>query len=87
MHPPGCLMYINKGQDDEMEICCFKTSTIKIVFTYLVTVLTGGILRLIFHWIPHWYVFATCNKCSIGEAEKILIKVQNCDADLTQLLI
>ncbi|XP_044260225.1 polyamine-transporting ATPase 13A3-like isoform X2 [Tribolium madens] len=74
MQTPGYLMHINKGQDDEMEICCFKTSKIKIVFTYLVTVLTGGILRLIFHWIPHWYVFATCNKCAIGEAEKILIK-------------
>ncbi|EFA04812.1 polyamine-transporting ATPase 13A3 isoform X2 [Tribolium castaneum] len=74
MQTPGYLMYINKGQDDEMEICCFKTSKIKIVFTYLATVLTGGILRLIFHWIPHWYVFATCNKCAITQAEKILIK-------------
>lgn len=77
MQPPGHLMYINKGQDDEMEIFFFKTSKIKIVITYLVTVLTCGILRLIFHWIPHWYIFATCLKCPINEAEKVLIKVKN----------
>ncbi|XP_063927285.1 polyamine-transporting ATPase 13A3-like isoform X2 [Zophobas morio] len=74
MQTPGYLMYINKGQDDEMEICCFRTSRLKIVFTYLVTVLTGGALRLIFHWIPHWYVFATCNACGVGDAEKVLVK-------------
>ncbi|KAJ8958055.1 hypothetical protein NQ318_002065 [Aromia moschata] len=66
-------MYINKGQDDEMRLCCYKKSKLKTAVTYVGFILTGGILRLVFHWIPIWYLFATSDKCKIDEAETILI--------------
>ncbi|XP_018576718.1 probable cation-transporting ATPase 13A3 [Anoplophora glabripennis] len=69
----GYMMYLNKGQDDEMQFCCYKRSTLKTAIVYLSFVLTGGILRLIFHWIPHWFLLATSEKCKINEAEMLLI--------------
>ncbi|KAJ8972853.1 hypothetical protein NQ317_010276 [Molorchus minor] len=67
------IMHINKGQDDEMQLCCYKRSQVRTAVTYLSFILTGGILRLVFHWIPLWYLYATSLKCKIEEAEKILI--------------
>ncbi|CAG9862547.1 unnamed protein product [Phyllotreta striolata] len=66
-------MYLNRGQDDEMQFVCYKKCKIKTLITYVFFFLTAGVLRLLFHWIPHLYLLATCNKCKIEEAEKILI--------------
>ncbi|CAG9767851.1 unnamed protein product [Ceutorhynchus assimilis] len=66
-------MFINKGQDDEMEIFYYRTSSVKTAITYLGFILTCGILRLVYHWIPHLYLISTCVKCKISDAEKILI--------------
>ncbi|XP_057652455.1 polyamine-transporting ATPase 13A3-like isoform X1 [Diorhabda carinulata] len=66
-------MYLNKGQDDEMQFVCYKKCKIKMALTYLFCILTVGVLRLFFHWVPHLYLKATCTKCKIEEAEKILI--------------
>ncbi|KAJ8921226.1 hypothetical protein NQ315_013698 [Exocentrus adspersus] len=68
-----CIMYLNKGQDDEMQLYCYKRSTLKTIVTYLGFILTGGVLRLIFHWIPHWYLLMTSDRCRIDEAEQLLI--------------
>lgn len=68
-------MHINKGQDDEMQLCCYKRNNLRTVIVYILFVLTGGLLRLIFHWIPHLYLIATSTKCKIDEATKILITV------------
>ncbi|RZB39874.1 E1-E2 ATPase domain containing protein [Asbolus verrucosus] len=68
MQMPGYLMFINRGQDDEMEICCFKTSKIKIAFTRLVygsnkiTVKELSILKLLFLEVLNpFYIFQICS--------------------------
>ncbi|CAH2008119.1 unnamed protein product [Acanthoscelides obtectus] len=66
-------MVLNRGHDDEMKLCCFRRSTSKTVLTYLFFVLTAGALRLLFHWIPHLYLLATCERCKVEQAEKVLI--------------
>ncbi|XP_060532708.1 polyamine-transporting ATPase 13A3 isoform X2 [Cylas formicarius] len=66
-------MYLNKGQDDQMEIYYYRSSRIKTAFTYFGFILTCGILRLIFHWIPHLFLYSTSVSCKVYEAEKILI--------------
>ncbi|XP_050315902.1 polyamine-transporting ATPase 13A3 isoform X2 [Anthonomus grandis grandis] len=71
--PDDSKMYINRGQDDEMEIFYYRTSQVRTALTYLGFVLTCGILRLVYHWIPHLYLFSTSVSCGIEEAEKILI--------------
>lgn len=69
------MYIINKDEDDEMKVYCYKLSKVKTFVTYLMFFLTCGILRLIFHWIPHWFLYATSDKCDINEAEKVLITV------------
>lgn len=68
-------MLINKGQDDQMEIYYYKPSQVKTALTYVGFILTCGLLRLIYHWEPHLYLYSTCVNCRINEAEKILIVV------------
>lgn len=68
-------MYINEGQEDQMEIFYYRSSPVKTALTYLGFVLTLGILRLVYHWIPHLYLFSTSVSCKIGDADKILIVV------------
>ncbi|KAL1489432.1 hypothetical protein ABEB36_014327 [Hypothenemus hampei] len=66
-------MYINKGQDDQMEIFYYKKSLVKTALTYVGVFLTFGVLRLFYHWVPHLYLMSTCVNCKIKEAEQILI--------------
>lgn len=74
--PNDFKMLINKGQDDQMEIFYYKPSQVKTALTYVGFILTCGLLRLIYHWEPHLYLYSTCVNCRINEAEKILIVVR-----------
>ncbi|KAK4878700.1 hypothetical protein RN001_011206 [Aquatica leii] len=66
-------MYINKGKDDQMEVCGYKKNKLRLTVTYFFVVLTCGLLRLLFHWVPHWLLKATCVPCPVTEAEQVLI--------------
>ncbi|XP_017780641.1 PREDICTED: probable cation-transporting ATPase 13A3 [Nicrophorus vespilloides] len=66
-------MLINKDEDDQMEICGYKRSAAKTALTYVFVILTAGLLRLIFHWCPHWFLKAKCNPCDITQADFVLI--------------
>ncbi|CAH1164827.1 unnamed protein product [Phaedon cochleariae] len=66
-------MFLNKGEEDEMELICFKRCKLKAILTYIFFGLTLGILRLVFHWVPHLYLYATSNKCKVEEAEMVMI--------------
>lgn len=68
-------MTLNSDQDDQFEICGYKTSTIKTALTYSFIFLTAGILRLIYHWVPHWFLKSTAVPCPIKQAQYILITV------------
>lgn len=72
---PNTSMYLNKGQDDEMEIWGYKRCRFKLALMYFFMIITVGFLRLIFHWVPHWYLKATCVQCPINLAQFVLIKV------------
>lgn len=43
------------------------------VIIWFLIVITGGFLRLIFHWVPHLMLLATHTKCSLEEAETVLL--------------
>ncbi|KAL3272230.1 hypothetical protein HHI36_022713 [Cryptolaemus montrouzieri] len=66
-------MLINEGEDDEMEIIGFRTDKVKAFITYTFIVISIGFLRLFFHWVPHWYLYATSTTCPVTQAEKILV--------------
>lgn len=67
--------FINMGEPDQMEYQCYRKSMVKTFLTYFCVVLTGGLLRLVFHWVPHWYLRARCRMASdVWEADYLLIK-------------
>lgn len=43
------------------------------IIIWLLIVITGGLLRLVFHWIPRLMLQATHSKCSLEEAETVLL--------------
>lgn len=43
------------------------------VITWFLIGITGGILRLVFHWIPHLMLLFTHYKCSLEEAGTVLL--------------
>ncbi|KAJ8954194.1 hypothetical protein NQ318_005789 [Aromia moschata] len=65
--------HLNSGEDDQMEIQGFVRNKIKTCTVRTFYVLTLGILRLVFHWYPHWEIKATHSRCSLRDAEKVLI--------------
>ncbi|XP_052821050.1 polyamine-transporting ATPase 13A3-like isoform X2 [Mya arenaria] len=68
--------YINTGDEDQMEVECFTVSRLRQYLVYCAIFGTVGLLRLLFHWLPHWYIRATHRKCSIAEATHLLLKDQ-----------
>ncbi|XP_014299673.2 polyamine-transporting ATPase 13A3 isoform X1 [Microplitis demolitor] len=65
--------YINPGEEDQMEIYGYRRNKIFTIITWLLIVATGGLLRLVFHWVPHLMVRATHSKCSLDEADTVLL--------------
>lgn len=56
-----------------MEIRGYKKNKSKTFLIYLCYLLTGGLLRLFFHWYPRLRLISTHEVCRLTEAEKILI--------------
>ncbi|CAL1530484.1 unnamed protein product [Lymnaea stagnalis] len=68
--------YINIGEDDQMEIHSYKLNKIKLYTTYFGYLITVGLLRLVFYWLPHLMLWSTHSKCNLADAEKVLLKDQ-----------
>ncbi|XP_058794297.1 polyamine-transporting ATPase 13A3-like [Phymastichus coffea] len=64
---------IQDTQDEQMWAHGYERSLASTAITLLACVLTGGLLRLFFHWYPHLYLYATHKKCNLNGATKILI--------------
>ncbi|XP_045583317.1 polyamine-transporting ATPase 13A3 isoform X2 [Procambarus clarkii] len=69
---PG-VDYINANQDDQAEIYGYGRSRVKTCISWLLIVLTLGLLRLLFHWAPALMLKATHSRCSLAQASKVLI--------------
>ncbi|KAH9514185.1 hypothetical protein Btru_030489 [Bulinus truncatus] len=68
--------YVNVGDEDQMEIHSYQSSKLKLYLTYLGYLLTCGILRLVFYWLPHLMLWATHTRCELAKAEKVLLRDQ-----------
>uniref|UniRef100_A0A023F2U2 Cation-transporting ATPase n=1 Tax=Triatoma infestans TaxID=30076 RepID=A0A023F2U2_TRIIF len=68
-----CADYINYGMDDQMEIKGFVKDKVRSCIIWIFIVLTVGTLRLVFHWWPHWMLYATHRPSSLDIAEKVLV--------------
>lgn len=56
------------------EVQGFKRSRVKQLLTWTAFILTAFILRLIFHWLPQWYIRCMNSRCKPSQAERFLIK-------------
>ena len=48
------------------------------VVVWVCTILTVGILRLVFYWRPDWMLKCTCVMESLDKAEYVLLEVWSC---------
>ncbi|KAJ4431250.1 hypothetical protein ANN_19847 [Periplaneta americana] len=75
------LVLIASTEDDvqysvhnlNMEVYGYQRHPLLTTMTWLLIGLTAGILRLVFHWWPHWMLYATHRKCPLRTADKVLI--------------
>ncbi|XP_023025264.2 polyamine-transporting ATPase 13A3 isoform X1 [Leptinotarsa decemlineata] len=65
--------FINYGQDDQMEIEGYVSCNVRNRITWIFYILTLGTLRLFFHWYPHLKLRSTYKRCSLKNAEKVLV--------------
>ncbi|KAM8927889.1 polyamine-transporting ATPase 13A2 [Pelodytes ibericus] len=57
-----------------MEITGYRGVIWRKILCYLLCILTVGILLVIFHWKPHFYVWITCRCCPLSEADWVIIR-------------
>ncbi|XP_057320538.1 polyamine-transporting ATPase 13A3-like isoform X2 [Microplitis mediator] len=65
--------YINPGEEDQMEVYGYRRNIVFTMITWFFIIATGGLLRLVFHWLPHFMVRATHSKCSVKKASIVLL--------------
>lgn len=51
----------------------YKRNKIFTAITWFLIIITGGLLRLVFHWIPHLMLLATHSKCQLETADTVLL--------------
>lgn len=58
-----------------MQICGFRRNALKNALTWFFIALTAGVLRLVYHWFPHWLLFSTSSRCPFDQAQTMLVTV------------
>nr|XP_053638292.1 polyamine-transporting ATPase 13A3-like isoform X1 [Cherax quadricarinatus] len=67
------MEYINANQDEQAEIYGYHRSRAKTGISWFFIILTFGLLRLVFHWVPVLMLKATHSRCSLAQASKVLV--------------
>ncbi|KAK4819376.1 hypothetical protein QYF61_001655 [Mycteria americana] len=68
-----CVL-LNKDEDNELEIFGYKTQGWRRVLCIAGYILSCGALLLLFYWKPEWDVWAHCIRCSLEEADVVLLR-------------
>ncbi|XP_050742833.1 polyamine-transporting ATPase 13A3 isoform X2 [Drosophila biarmipes] len=68
-----CTGLLNQDQEDQMNVSGYRRSHIRTAICWACIILTGGLLRLVLHWWRHLYLYATCSRCPLEEAEQVLV--------------
>lgn len=51
----------------------YRKNQISTIVTWVIIIASGGLLRLFFHWVPRLMLQATHSKCSLDEADTVLL--------------
>lgn len=65
--------YLNKGEEDEMEIFGYERCTLYKYATYTLMVASLGALRLLFHWWPQLGLYCTHKPAPLHRSHKLLV--------------
>ncbi|XP_072264310.1 polyamine-transporting ATPase 13A3 [Pyxicephalus adspersus] len=65
---------INKGEEDEMEICGYNLCRWKLALVAVGVLCTGGFLLLLLYWLPKWRVKATCTRRTLKDCDVVLLR-------------
>ncbi|XP_068772417.1 polyamine-transporting ATPase 13A2 isoform X4 [Struthio camelus] len=57
-----------------MEVTGYQTRTWRVLLCHAFSVLTAGLLLLVFHWRPSLEVQAKCKPCALGQADWVIIR-------------
>lgn len=65
--------YLNKGEEDEMEIYGYESCAAYKVVTYSLILVSLGLLRLVFHWWPQLWLYCTHRPTHLHKAQRLLV--------------
>ncbi|XP_040477668.1 probable cation-transporting ATPase 13A5 [Ursus maritimus] len=73
---------LNQGEENELshvlftlqEVFGYRTQNLRRALCLITSMLTCGVLLLVFYWKPQWRVWANCIPCSLQEADTVLLK-------------
>ncbi|NXN78951.1 AT134 ATPase, partial [Bombycilla garrulus] len=65
---------LNQGEENEMDIFGYKTQRCRRALCIVGYILSCGALRLLFYWKPEWNVWVNCIRCSLEEADIVLLR-------------
>ncbi|XP_064008986.1 probable cation-transporting ATPase 13A5 [Pogoniulus pusillus] len=68
-----CVL-LNKDEENELEIFGYRTHGCRKALCIAGYVLSCGALLLLFYWKPEWDVWANCIRCSLEEADTVLLR-------------
>nr|XP_060635789.1 polyamine-transporting ATPase 13A3-like [Anolis sagrei ordinatus] len=66
--------YVNRDEEDEMEISGYSPCSWKLALVSLGTVCSGGFLLLFLYWLPELSVKWTCRTVTLQEARVLLLR-------------
>lgn len=70
------MKYVNPGNEEQMSIQGYRQNKVKTCIAHVLYLLTAGLLRLFFYWLPHWLLKITHDKCSLSQADSVLLQDQ-----------
>nr|KAF6473242.1 ATPase 13A5 [Rousettus aegyptiacus] len=65
---------LNQGEENELEVFGYRTQNLRRALCLTASVLTCGVLPLVFYWRPQWRVWANCIPCPLQEADTVLLR-------------
>ncbi|XP_050051478.1 polyamine-transporting ATPase 13A3 [Dermacentor andersoni] len=65
--------YVNAGEEDQMEVFGYRPDGCRTLATWCGMLVTVGLLRLLFHWHPAWWLYCTHRRCPLQQATTVLL--------------
>ncbi|XP_071449329.1 polyamine-transporting ATPase 13A3-like [Hetaerina americana] len=62
-----------RGEESDLEFQGYRKCKCKIFVSWTSILLTGGLLRLLYHWFPRLHLYSTHAPCPLTSATKVLV--------------